>query len=97
MHRPGVAHEILPGERESREKLGGEERPFSLIAATARRHEVSGEVAPSSGHWDHMIQGGGLETEPGPAIDTTASTIPKGCALDLALVLLVLEAASVAG
>ena len=44
-----------------------------------------------------MIQGGVLETEPGPAINTSASTIPEGVALDLALVLLVLETASVAG
>lgn len=44
-----------------------------------------------------MIQCGVLETERGPAIDTTASTIPEGRTLDLALVLLVTQAASVAG
>lgn len=44
-----------------------------------------------------MIQGGVRETKPGPAIDTTAPTVPEGLPLDLALVLLVLEAASVAG
>jgi hypothetical protein len=44
-----------------------------------------------------MIQCGILEAKPGPAIDTTASTIPESGTLDLALVLLVLEAASVAG
>jgi len=97
MHRARIAHEVLPGDREACEELGGEQRSLSLVAAAAGRHEVAREMTPAPRQRDHMIQSGILETEPGPAIDTTASTIPESGALDLALVLLVLEAASVAG
>jgi hypothetical protein len=44
-----------------------------------------------------MIKSGILQTKSDSAVDTTASTIPKGCTLDLTLVLLVEQAASVAG
>jgi hypothetical protein len=44
-----------------------------------------------------MIEGSVLQAQSDPAIDTAASTIPKGRTLDLALVLLVQHEASVAG
>lgn len=97
MYRACVAHEVLARDRKAREELGGEERALSLIAAVACGDEVARQVTPAARDRDHMIQCGILETEPGPAIDTTASTIPEGRALDLALVLLVLHTASVAG
>lgn len=44
-----------------------------------------------------MIQGSVLQAQAGSAVDTPASTIPKGRSLDLTLVLLVQHTASVAG
>ena len=46
---------------------------------------------------DHVIQSGVLQSESGSAIHTATSTIPEGRTLDLALVLLVQQAPSVAG
>jgi hypothetical protein len=44
-----------------------------------------------------MVQRGILKTKADPTIDTAASAIPEGRALDVTLVLLVKQAASVAG
>ena len=54
-------------------------------------------MSPATGERDHVIQSGILDSEGGSAVDTSASTIPKGRALDLTRVLLVLHTASVAG
>jgi hypothetical protein len=54
-------------------------------------------MTPAAGERDHMVQGGVVQSEGGSAVDTPSSTIPKGLALDLALVLLVEQAASVTG
>jgi len=68
-----------------------------LIAALARGDEVAQLMASTAREGDYVIQGGILDAEGSPAIDTTASTIPEGRAFDLTLVLLVQHAASVAG
>ena len=68
-----------------------------MITRLARRHEVAWLVTPSVTQRDHVIQCGILESESDPTIDTSASTIPNGRSLDLALVLLVKHEASVAG
>jgi hypothetical protein len=54
-------------------------------------------MTPAARERDYVIQGGVVETQRGPAVDTAASTIPKRGSLDLALVLLVQDEASVAG
>lgn len=54
-------------------------------------------MAAAATERDHMIQGGEFGGECVAAIDTSPSAIAKGRAFDLALVLLVLHAASVAG
>jgi len=81
----------------AREELRGEERALHPVAGLTGRDEVPGEVAAAPGERDHVIQRCILESECGAAINAPTSTIPKGRALDLALVLLVLHAASVAG
>jgi hypothetical protein len=97
MHRPRKPHEVLSRVRIPREELRRQQRPFALIARLARRHEIARLMAPAATQRDHMIQCGILEDKRGPAIDTSTSTIPNGCSLDLALVLLVKHEASVAG
>lgn len=97
MHRPGVAHEVLPRHRISGEELRGQERPFALIAALAGGDEVARVVTPPAREGDHMVKGSVFQSQTGPAVNATASTIPKGRTLDLALVLLVQHEASVAG
>jgi hypothetical protein len=97
VHGARESHEVLARDRIAGEELGGEQRSLQLIASLAGAHEVAGVVAPAPGERDHMIQGGVVQSEGGSAIDTAASTIPKGLALDLTLVLLVEQAASVAG
>jgi len=95
VHGAREAHEVLARARIAREELRGEERAFHLVAGLTGGDEVARQVTPAARDRDHVIQGGVLETEGGAAIDTSTSTIPKGRALDLTLVLLVLQAASV--
>jgi len=95
VHRARESHEVLARGRIAREELGGEQRAFHLIARLAGGDEVARQVTPAARHRDHMIQGGVLESEGGPTIDASPSTIPEGRPLDLTLVLLVLQAASV--
>jgi hypothetical protein len=83
--------------RVPREELRRQQRPFPLIAGLAGRDEVAQVMAAPARERDYVIQGGVLEPERGPAIDTTASTIPKSGSLDLPLVLLVQDEASVTG
>lgn len=97
MHGACEAHEVLPGGGVAREELGRQQRPFHLIAGLTGGDEVAREVTASSGERDHVIQGGKFGGESVAAIDTSPSAITKGRAFDLALVLLVLDAASVAG
>jgi hypothetical protein len=97
VHGPCEAHEVLPGERIAGEELRGEQRPLHLIAGLTGGDEVARQVSPAARHRDHVIQCGILDSQSGAAIDTSTSTIPKGRALDLALVLLVLQLASVTG
>jgi hypothetical protein len=97
VHGPREPHEVLPRERIAGEELVGEQRPFHLIAGLAGGDEVARQVAPAARDRDHVIQSGVLDSEAGSAIDTSTSTIPKGRALDLTLVLLVLQLTSVTG
>jgi len=95
VHRARVAHEVLAGDRIAGEELDREQRALHLVAGLAGRDEVAGEMASAPGERDHVIQGGVLESQARSAVDAAASTISKGRTLDLALVLLVLQAASV--
>jgi len=97
VHRPRQAHEVLARGWIPEEEIRRQQRPLQLIAWLARRDEVARQTAAAAAQRNHVIQGGVLDSESGPAIDTSASTIPKGLALDLTLVLLVKHAASVAG
>ncbi len=54
-------------------------------------------MAPAAREGDYMIKSGILQSQSISAIDASTSTIPKGGSLDLALVLLVQQAASVPG
>ena len=97
MHGPCEAHEVLPGERIAGEELGGQQRSLHLIAGLTGGDEVARQVRPAARDRDYVIQSGVLDSKTGAAIDTSTSTIPKGRAFDLALVLLVLELPSVTG
>ena len=97
MHRPREAHEVLPRERIAREELVRELGALELIAGLTGGDEVPRVMRPAPGERDHMIEGGVLQSQSGPTIDASTSTIPKGRALDLTLELLVLHAASVTG
>ncbi len=97
MHCPGEAHEVLPREGIAGEELLWEQRPLELITGLTGGDEVPGMMRPAPGERDHMVQGGALQSQAGPTVDASTSTIPKGRPLDLTLELLVLHAASVTG
>jgi hypothetical protein len=97
MHRARVAHEVLPRGWVAGEKLQRQHRSLFLIAALARRDEVARIVTPTAREGNHMIKGGILQSQNISAIDTSTSTVAKGGSLDLTLVLLVEQAASVPG
>ena len=97
MHRAGEAHEVLARERIAGEELVRELRALELITGLAGSDQVPREMRPAPGERDHMVQGGMLQSQTGPTVDASASTIPKGGALDLTLELLVLHAACVTG
>jgi hypothetical protein len=97
VHGAREAHEVLAGQGIAGEELGRQERALHLVAGLAGGDEVARVMTPAPGERDHMIQCGILDAEGGAAVDAAPSAIAKGLALDLALVLLVLQAASVAG
>lgn len=97
MHRARIAHEVLPSRGISGKELQRKHGALPLIAGLARGDEVARIVAPASREGNHMIKSGVFQSQSISAIDASTSTVSKGGSLDLALVLLVQQAASVPG
>lgn len=77
VHGTGVAHEVGTSPRVPGKELMGQHVALESITSGARGHEVAGDVRPTAGQRMHVVEGSGIRSKRGGAVDAAPHAVAE--------------------